>query len=218
MKYVHVSDTHGYFPTLPTEGKIVIHSGDLCPNKTRGHRETEVKYQSEWVKKNALTFKDWIGDRPFLFCMGNHDFTPYVCRILREVGIDAVDITSTRYVRDGVRYYGFPFIPYIEGEWNGEMFPSQMQREVDHLQEELEKGVDILVAHAPIANILDCEGVNEHWGISHMANMFSYKLDEKNWPKAYLCGHVHGNHGTTHLDKMLISNAATTVHLVEVDV
>lgn len=220
MLYSHVSDTHGFFPDLPKEAEIIIHSGDLCPNMTRGHRETEVKFQSEWVKRNALTFKDWIGDRPFLFCMGNHDFTPYVCRTLREVGIDAIDITSTKIERDGIKYYGFPFIPYIDGEWNGECFVDQMQREVRRLKDELESGIDILVAHAPIAGILDSFNGN-HYGNCQMADMFNYRLDRKFWPKAYLCGHIHLNdldqkNRMSELDGMIISNAATKVNFLEI--
>lgn len=212
----HVSDTHGYFPDLHKEAEIIIHSGDLCPNKTRGNRSIEIPYQSEWVKGNAKTFKDWIGDRPFLLSYGNHDFSPYICRILQLEGINAINITNTKVTLNGVRYFGFPHIPYIEGEWNCESTVPQMQKEIRRLKDELESGIDILVAHSPIAGILDLNSDYERCGNRQMADLFNYMLDDKFWPKAYLCGHIHQDHGISSLGDMIISNAATTVNLIEV--
>ncbi len=220
MLLCHVSDTHGCFPDLPKEAEIIIHSGDLCPNLTRGNREIEIPYQSNWVRKKSATFRDWIGDRPFLFCRGNHDFAPMICEILVKNGIKAVDLTSKKvYVKD-FSFYGFPFIPYISGEWNCECFVDQMQREVRRLKDILESGIDILVAHAPIAGVLDF-WENGHYGNQQMSDLFSYQLDQKFWPKAYLHGHIHTDASdqkdrVDHLEEMLISNAGTKVNLLEV--
>lgn len=211
----HVSDTHGSFPDIAKNVDVIVHSGDLCPNKTRGHRETELKFQSEWIKRNIPIFKEWIGDRPFLYCMGNHDYNPYVCRTLRDNGIEAIDITLKKYTLDGVRYYGFPFIPYIVGEWNFECIADQMQREIRILKDELISGIDILVAHAPIAGILDKNTNGEHCGNNQMADLFNYTIDSSLWPRMYLHGHLHESNGFSVLEDMFISNAATVVNLIE---
>ena len=214
MKLVHVSDTHSLFPKLP-EGDVIVHTGDLCPNATRGKREIEVPFQAGWVRGNITRFKEWIGARPFLFVQGNHDFTPNVCDILVENGIDAHDISNKKLTVGGLTYYGFPFVPYIAGEWNWEVHGDQMQREIRRLRDILEENpVDILCCHAPIYGILDM--YYTHCGNLHMADLFNYGLAREKWPKVYLHGHIHEANGETTLDEMRISNAATTVHLIPI--
>ncbi len=230
----HVSDTHGCFPTLSSKAEVIIHSGDLCPNKTRGIREIEVPFQQEWLKRKAPTFKEWIGDRPFIFCMGNHDFAPNVCQILKdEADINAIDSTGEKVTLNGIRFYGFPFIPYIDGEWNGECTSAQMHREIRRLGDILRSGIDILIAHAPPYGILDAnfvirDGLNkgdvvvpdwaEHCGNSHLVDLFSYGLEEKYCPKYLLCGHTHEHWGYDELYGIKISNAATKVNSINIEI
>lgn len=216
MIIVHVSDNHSVLYPLPKEGDVVVHTGDFLPNASRGKREIEVPFQTEWLKLNADRIKNWIDNRPFLFSYGNHDFCPNICDILQDHGIDAHDITSTVYEFGGLKFYGFPFIPFLAGEWNGECFGDQMQREVRRIKDViLEHKVDILCAHCPIYGILDLY-LEEHCGNQQLADLLSYGIDRDKWPKALLCGHVHEGNGITDLDGMLVSNAATTVHLLDI--
>lgn len=232
MLILHTSDTHGYFPSIPTEAEVIVHSGDLCPNASRGNREIEIPFQLEWLRKNLLTFKDWIGERPFIFCRGNHDFYPDICKVLQEANINAIDVTSKKVMIDGITFYGFPFIPYIDGEWNGECTSNEMRREINNLKNVLETSIDVLVCHCPPYGIADASflirgGIEnstaevvpdwaEHYGNTHLANLFSYGLDEMYFPKYLLCGHVHTNPCITEYFGITISQAATKTHLVEI--
>lgn len=229
MLICHVSDTHSFFPTIPAEAELIVHSGDLCPNLTRGNREIEVPYQTEWLREKAATFKDWIGNRPFLFTRGNHDFVPNLCEILQEYEINAIDLTSRKVTVAGIRFYGFPFIPFIDGEWNGECTSEQMSREVNHLKIQLIDGLDVLVAHAPPYGILDADFVirtenqeivpawANRFGNRQLTNLFSYDLEDRYFPKYLLCGHVHESYGRAEFFGMQVSNAATRVHLMDIE-
>lgn len=233
MKVAHVSDTHGYFPNIPKEAEAIIHSGDLCPNLTRGNREIEVPYQSEWIENKSATFKDWIADRPFLFCRGNHDFSPVICEVLQRHSINAIDITSRKYVLNNIRFYGFPFIPYIDGEWSGECTSDQMAREVRKLKDILKDGLDVLVAHAPPYGVLDADFVlragleqeivpdwAEHLGNVQLTNLFSYSLEDAYHPQYLLVGHIHesGSSSISKLFDIKVSNAATRVNLIDLEI
>jgi Icc-related predicted phosphoesterase len=229
---VHISDTHSTFPKLPGTDEIVVCSGDFFPNSTRGIREIEENYQTQWLIENLPTFKKWIGNRKFLFCSGNHDFID-PCRILQQEGIRAVNITNTWREHNGISFYGFPYIPWIAGEWNYECHVPEMQRNVAKLKEVIAtKGVDVLVAHCPPYGILDADFVikddnniivpkwAEHCGNRSLTNLLSYEMEEiprELRPRYLLCGHMHGHYGRINTLGVTISQAATRTHVVEIE-
>jgi len=213
MKFIHTSDTHSAFIKLPTEGEVIIHTGDLLPNTTRGRRNIEINFQTWWVKQNIEYFKQWTDGRKFIFCEGNHDFIP-VCDILNENGIDAINITNSFYEYKGIKIYGFPFINFMFGEWNRECPSLEMKRQVSIMMDlfHAQGTPDILAAHSPLSGILDVEK-NISYGNSVLMNVFLYS--EVPLPKLYLHGHVHESHGTNVFNGMLISNAATIARTLE---
>lgn len=215
MKVAHVSDTDTLFPTLPAEAELVVHSGDLFPDLLSSSISKKQNFQLNWLKRKAEDFKLWLDGRPLLFTSGNHDWISPV-ETLSQAGIQAYEITNRTLEFAGHIWYGFPYIPFIYGDWNFETTSDQMGQEIDKLAKIiLEKEVDILVSHAPIANILD-EFNGNHYGITQMANMFNYILPQDKWPKAYLCGHIHDFGGKIiNHENMIISNAATKVNLLE---
>lgn len=215
----HASDTHGViWPEISDESDFVIHSGDGLPNYRRENvkKEEEIKFQSEWVENNIDNYRKWLKGKPFFYCSGNHCFISPV-DILKEAGINAVDITNKIYNHEGITLFGFPYINYIDGEWNYECYLDEMDKHIRRLKDVLiDNKVDILVAHSPMANLLDWE--KRHYGITLMANMFIYELEEKYWPKLYCHGHVHGSgNQTAKLGSMIVSNAAMSMNLLEYD-
>lgn len=229
---IHISDNHSTFPTLPPEIQVVVSSGDFLPNKTRGIREIEERFQTQWVIENIPKFKTWLGDRRFLFCSGNHDFID-PCPILRKEGINATNITLSKREHNGVSFYGFPYIPWIGGEWNYECHSNDMYLYVQKLKEVLLQGVDVLVAHCPPYGILDADFVirdgphsivvpkwTEHCGNLHLTNLLSYQMDEipeHLRPKYLLTGHMHQHYGWSEMFGITISQAATQVHTLEIN-
>ncbi len=67
MKILHISDTHGTYPSLThmPETDVIVHSGDF----TMGGSEQE-----------AIDFMNWFCDLPYrhkIFISGNHDACLY---------------------------------------------------------------------------------------------------------------------------------------------
>jgi len=229
IRIAHTSDTHGRFPSLRGRADIIIHSGDFMPNRfdeaepdpitkrsPRGTPCEEEPYQTEWIDQNASTIKRWIDGRTFLFCAGNHDFIDPTPR-LRAEGIDAVDLTSRTHWRDGVPFIGFPWCPYDVRPWNYAIPTLDMQREAQRLGQMLVEGGSetILVAHCPPAGHFDvARGTS--YGNTALANLLSYGTQDP--PLALLCGHIHEDHGVAYEDGMLISQAATVVHHLQITV
>lgn len=219
IKIAHVSDNHSTFPIIPDEADIIFHSGDLFPNKTRGLK-IEPRFQMEWAHYKLDKIINWIGNRPFVFCRGNHDYYDGLCEVLRTKNIEAYDITNS-FCRLNIKgqeilTYGIPYINYIAGEWRYELLGQDMANEFRVVNDKfLEIGMpDILVCHAPIYQILDKNEWGEHCGNRVLADYISYVWRD-NLPKLLLCGHIHGAHGLAEVFGMKVSNAATTVNLIE---
>jgi len=212
VRILHVSDTHGLLPELDTRTDIIVHSGDLLPNFSRGGPD-EACRQMEWIHENALRLRAWIGTRPFLFIHGNHDFSTGTAELLVGAGVDAVCLDDVVHTEQHVRFYGVPWTKYFTGEWNRELHPPEMRTVVDRIP-----AVDVLVAHGPPLGILDVNAQGERCGCPTMRNALDYATIPM--PVAYLCGHIHESHGILArafgAHPVVFSNAATTQHILEI--
>jgi hypothetical protein len=98
-------------------------------------------------------------------------FHNFVEQELAPVGIKSLDLTDKTVMYDGVNFYGFPYIPFIDGSWNYERQIPEMQAEVDKMVNVLNQSyVDILACHVPLYHHLDLTSGNEAVGstvISH---------------------------------------------------
>jgi Icc-related predicted phosphoesterase len=222
MRLCHISDTHGGFPRLPGRYDVVIHTGDFFPNSRHvftGNKTLEMVFQDDWLKSQIATMKSWLQGHPFLYVPGNHDFlhSDRMEHVLRSEGINAIGLTDKVTTVEGVNFYGFPYVPYINGSWNYERELPEMQQEVDKMVEVLNKTfVDVLACHAPPYKALDLSLGNEILGSTVIANALDYKIARDMLPPVYLCGHIHEAHGITLRNGVLMSNAAVTQHIIEV--
>lgn len=222
LRLCHVSDTHGKFPPLYGRFDAVIHTGDLFPNSAaafNGNRNDEAKFQLQWLREHLGEFKSWLQGHPFLYVPGNHDFMASSCMEfeLRKLGIEAFDLTDKTLNFKGVNFYGFPYVPYISGMWNYECHFPEMQKEIDKMVSVINSNyVDVLACHAPPYKMLDLTMGNEIVGCQAMATALDYKISNDMMPSYYLCGHIHEANGMTVRNGMMISNAATTRHIIEV--
>lgn len=207
-RILHISDTHGGLPALDPDGDVIVHSGDLLPNRTFGIRVVEEAYQKAWIKNNAVRLRSWLGDRPFLLSHGNHDYVDAV-PLLRDIGIDAHGLDDRKYTHDGVTFYGFPHIPYFAGGWNRECG----KRELEHRTKDIDlEGVDVVVAHAPIYGVLDRAQRGERCGSKPMRHRLG--SDPHN-VRLYLCGHIHEAAGRLRWTRDIdVSNAACIQRVV----
>lgn len=222
MRLMHVSDTHGKFPRLYGRYDAVIHTGDLFPNSHHlfnGEKDKEMSFQLQWLRDNLNEMKSWLQGHPFLYVPGNHDFlnSSLMEFEMRKVGLESFDLTDRMLTFQGVNFYGFPYVPAINGMWNYEREISAMQKETDKMVEVLNKQyVDVLACHAPLYKVLDLSMGNELLGSTVISDALDYKVSKDMQPAYYLCGHIHEANGMSVRNGMMVSNAATTRHIIEV--
>jgi len=116
------------------------------------------------LKADYLTFLVTMGHAPLLYIHGNHD-EGY--RTRPPEGCDCIDYRPGEY-------------QYSEAD---------MQRRIRRMSWKLRKGVDIVVAHAPVQGFGDLED------LPHRGFACFRKLIEKYMPKYLLHGHVHASYG-----------------------
>lgn len=221
LRICHVSDTHGVLPVLYGRFDCVVHSGDFFPNSEYvfESKHSEMVFQLEWLRNCAPIIKEWLQGRPLFLTFGNHDFLDanLIIEVLVKYGVNA-HLLHDQYVEfKGFTFYGFPYVPFISGKWNYERELPEMQIEVDRMVNDLNKRkADILVCHSPLYNALDLTIANQKMGSTILSEALSYKINNDNLPSHFLCGHCHEGNGITMRNGILISNAATTQHILEV--
>jgi len=222
MRIYHVSDTHGYFPNLSGAFDVVVHSGDFFPNKPYLHNSNSVKemaFQMDWLGNNIAMLKKWLRGKDILFILGNHDFAhnALVEQALNSEGIKAISLHDKIVRYKDLTFYGFPYIPPINGMFAYEREAPEMHKEVDNMVESFNKDyVDILVSHAPLYRVLDLTRGNSAIGSSVISSAIDYKIDKNMRPSVVLHGHCHESHGITMYNDILVSNAASTAHIIEI--
>jgi Icc-related predicted phosphoesterase len=225
MRIMHISDTHGLFPRLYGSFDVVLHSGDIFPNSPEGFNEKgnfvqEAAFQIKWLRENLPRIRQELQGRTLLFILGNHDFISHEMleSEFNSNGIKAISLHDKIVTYESVNFYGFPYIPYINGTFAYEKVPADMEAEVDKMIEKINQQtyVDIWVCHAPPANILDLSKSNVHFGSNSILNALNYKLSKEKHPTAVCFGHIHESHGVTIRNGILFSNAATSKNIIEI--
>jgi hypothetical protein len=205
MKYFHASDLHGDLYVLTLIGKnvdAVILTGDVFPNRTRGNVIVEQEFQEEWFKTKITPFFRSLAGRPVITVDGNHDFVS-LAEMLQKYRYpgDVHTIAPTKVVEfGGHRWTGHRFIPWIAGEWNGEL---RTPERLEVVNEMFDLDADMLVVHAPPVGILA-----DIYGCNVLANALAYRGGEKF--KHVFCGHCHDSCGNLEVDGTQFHNAATT--------
>lgn len=221
LRIKHISDMHGQFPELTGWYDIIVDTGDSHPNSYAAFSTPplEAEFQEDWVKDNLPRYVDWIGDKPYIFCSGNHSFIsgPKFERLLKSAGIDAHCIDTESYIYQGYHFYGFPYINSINGTWNYETPASRMDELTTSLIKLMnDQYVDVLCCHATFNGVFAPEHYGTDWGNLILRDKFDNNLSKDMKPFAVLSGHLHSNHGITVKDGVLYSNAARTQHIIDI--
>lgn len=214
MIIAHTSDTHGSFPDLG-DADIIVHSGDLLPNWCPSDPTLEGTLQRAWIMENASAFCEWVGERPFLFVQGNHDFVN-PCPTLRSVGVNAINLctgTITEYA--GLKWFGWQFVPTIGAsiEWANERTEAQIFDMLQALPFLQDGPPDIFVSHCPIRGVLDeCRGMR----LGSVGLREHFEDPRQYWPDIVMHGHIHEDPGVKVFSAdhrwMFVSNAAQRVY------
>ncbi len=200
MRVAHISDTHGIIRDIEGDFDVVVHTGDMMPNQTRGVRRVEGPYQKQWIEDHVkLMASCWSKGKP----------------PMRAAGIEAYILIDDVLTIDGVKFYGHPWVPHYYGEWNYEIWEHEIAAKLKPVAELIESGdIDAMLAHAPAMYYLDQNGQHEHCGSKSMHDMI---MGLKRPLKLYACGHIHESRGITALPSGTIySNAALTQRIITI--
>jgi len=223
LRACHISDTHGGLPKLSGRYDIVVHSGDILPNSyavMNRNITQEIAFQLDWLTQNLINFKKWLQGTTFLFIPGNHDFLhpDIIERTLNSEGIKAINLSNKRVMYEDVSFYGFPYVPEIGGNmWNYEKELPEMDIEVGKMLDVINKDyTDVIVAHSPLYQTLDLTKGNDCIGSTVLTNALDYKVKKEMLPTVICHGHIHESCGVAIRNSILISNAATTQHIIQI--
>lgn len=221
MKILHSSDLHGKYKRLlqdhkDTDFDVWVDTGDFFPNRCSARALTgrvsaseEIAYQRRWLQWTNLPERltDWLQGRPAVILPGNHDFVS-LAEALFQVGANEWEPQSP-FELQGFTFAGFREVPYLIGEWAGEVHSFEEQ-----VSAVCQASPDILLTHAPPAGILDAPHKSAlHCGIDALTTAFAYRGLS---PTLHLFGHVH-EHGGQEAEEMGIRfvNGAGFARIVE---
>ena len=198
LRILHTSDLHGsrtnYKALLAVAEPfdVWLDTGDFFP--TYGRRSNtgdqidpaqELRHQTSWGfhKDIGRRLVAWLHGRPCISTPGNHDFISLVT-LLRRFGGEAHAIRPEGITVAGHTWAGFREIPWISGEWPGEVhdFSDLVDRTF-----EASPNPHFLVTHAPPSGMLDTEPGYEY-GIPGLLNALNYR---PNRVRAHFFGHAH---------------------------
>lgn len=214
MKIFHASDLHADLYPLTLIDKdvgVVVSSGDFFPNITRGDLATEPKFQKDWFVKHSQNIFRYLAGRPVVVVNGNHDFVCLAEMLVEHGYAGEVHLLTPDKVTEfgGKRWTGHRFVPYIYGEWNGELHKHDLALVSKKLFQH--DGVDVLVTHVPPKGILASE-----WGCPTLSQCFAYYPNAASI-KVHMFGHVHSSGGSmTEVFGTKFYNSACTPQIVEI--
>ncbi len=183
MRVVAISDTHFKVDvsTIP-DGDVLIHCGDLC---TTGY-PADFEQQLEWLAE--------LPHKTVLYTPGNHDFHLQVypgpaLQQLREVGVWVVGLPgnenySTYKLPNGMTVLGLPYVTGLP-RW---AFNETEAYLGDFLARQ--RGIDIVMSHAPPKFIRDSPKPGTHVGIEAYRSFARHRR-----PKHWFFGHTHECYG-----------------------
>lgn len=180
MKFVAISDTHGYHDkiNLPP-GDVLIHAGDITKDGT----EAEVLNFLSWFSQLEFQYK--------IFISGNHDLfieEADAATLARIIPKNVIYLNDSGIVINGIKIWGSPVQPcYYNMAFNRERG--------DEIQEHwnlIPHDTDILVTHGPAYGVLDENFEDENVGCKDLLHRL---LEIK--PKYFVFGHIHECFGMT---------------------
>lgn len=191
MRIGHFSDLHGnlgkFFATNEVPD-VWVCSGDLFPNITRGDVNVEPDFQKAWFNTVAGRLMARLGGKPVVWVGGNHDYVNLATLLCEQGYNNAYDVTAAALDLGGHRFAGFSEVPWIAGEWNGEVH--ELGPMVDQA---MDADPTILVTHAPAAGILDDDfGGGHGCGNRPLTRALAYRPHRI---VAHLFGHIHAQSG-----------------------
>ena len=134
------------------------------------------------LKAEYLSFLVTMGHAPVLYVHGNHD---HRYETKPPEGCDCIDDTVTEF--RGLRILGLGGCKHFR-KGAHQYTEKDMRKRIVKLRWKLRKGVDIIVAHAPVEGYGDLQDLT-HSGFSCFADLI-----DRYHPKYFLHGHIHSSY------------------------
>jgi len=191
MRLVVVSDTHGQHEELGClEGDVLIHCGDFCDGFRKDPRD--VQAIDSWFAKQRFELILCVG--------GNHDFA-VENRISNGKAVfqHALWLQDDSCVHQGVRFYGSPWLPHLQG-WAFYLPPDRLREKWSMIPDD----TTVLVTHTPPLGILDLPRSRQvHCGCPDLLERV-----EVVQPRFHLFGHNHASAGVQEREATTFVNAS----------
>lgn len=186
MKIIHSSDLHGGYKRLlrllkEAEYDVWLDTGDFFPDEGEGYDST-IAFQISEADLICPAIVEALAGRPLISVSGNHDFISLAEQIRKYGGV-AYSVQEGPVEFGGEVFAGFREIPWIRGDWVGEVHDLRPMTE-----QALEQNPTILLIHAPPNGIL----TDGHEGNVPLTSALMYG---EHRIKACLFGHAHHDGG-----------------------
>ena len=206
MRVYAISDQHGHLNLDIARGDLLIHAGDICPDRTgpfRARRHPEQQgawFVDEWMPWRRRQPVDLV-----VATWGNHDFCGYL------QNRSCIDLPEhTQLIIDGVIEWNG--LTIWLSPWSNPFMKWAFMKpaaDLETIYALIPARTDIIVSHQPPYGYGDCvparrpEDSPEHLGsLELLAALDRVK------PKALICGHFHGGYGCYNRGDTAIYNVA----------
>ena len=206
MRFIMLSDVHGFFNIDIPDGDVLIFAGD-----TLAGRGTLISLSK---------FNKWLGELPHkhkIVIAGNHDFVfdthKHLCKAILS---NAVYLEHEPYyiighdynpVKDDynrIKLFASPYHPKVWGKF-------ELEREDLHaVWDTVPDDVDILITHGPPMGIMDWTemGAKGHEGGGHVGDQALLEAVLRIEPMVHIFGHIHEGYGHSRIGKTHFFNVS----------
>jgi Icc-related predicted phosphoesterase len=215
IKIAAMSDLHGHtgFDIPPCD--LLLIAGDICPDRVGSlwtrHNPENCLF---WFNNNIVPWLDpmvkegKVGN--VLFTWGNHDWTDRLksdeIATFREHLPPKWNLLVDEVEEVGVNVWGTP--------WSNEFYGWAWMKEPKDLKpiyDSIPTGIDIIMSHQPPKGYGGkCPDGFDAGSIELVETIRRIK------PKAVVCGHIHGAHGTYNLDETTVYNVSVVNEKYEI--
>lgn len=194
MKLTIISDTHGEHEKLgEMSGDVLIHCGDMFDIDS-GNPD-DIERIDEWFSRQQFDLILCVG--------GNHDSELEMRLQSTEKPFKhAVCLQGTAYEHAGIKFFGAPWVPQLQGQ---AFYQNDAQLEERWF--DIPWDTDVLITHTPPAGVLDVSSMGLKLGCSYLSDAIEIEP-----PILHCFGHVHASSGihkgksTTYVNAAMVNS------------